>query len=99
MIVKKWQTRNEAGGLEFFKTKDEAWKKANEDKTIWKVSGEGHRYVRQQDGTWTDEPMEKIVKETIEAYKKLRASPEQWKKFAEELEIWDEAVGDGIDSE
>lgn len=61
MTVKNWQTRSETNGLQFFEHEYEAWVEANLDQTVWKVSGPGHRYIRQPDNSWKDEPMEMVL--------------------------------------
>lgn len=99
MSVKQWQTRSETNGIRFHKSKDAAFRASWKDNTIWKISGEGHRYIRQPDGTWQDEPMDKIIKETVQAYKNLMSDPVKRDEFENELLLWDETVGDGIDSE
>lgn len=92
-----WQTRSEYNGLNSYATKEEAFRAALDDPSVWKVSGEGHRVVRQEDGSWVDEPMEEIVRRTVEKYKQLMSDPETRKAFEDELAEWDATLQDGLE--
>lgn len=98
MTVKNWQTRSETNGLQFFETESEAWAEADKDATVWKVSGPGHRYIRQRYNSWKDEPMDNIIKETVKKYKEIMSDPLKRTEFESELMLWDETVGDGLDN-
>ena len=42
---------------------------------------------------------ETILRESNEAYARLKANPTSWKKFKKELETWDQTLGDGLERE
>lgn len=57
MADKNVQTRSEEGGLNYFETFEQALEAAKKDISIWKISYEGKRLVRQEDGSWKNEPI------------------------------------------
>lgn len=64
------QTRSEVNGLVFWPTLDEAQAAADKDETIWKISYTGEdgvrvRLVRQENGSWKDEPLMDAVNEAL----------------------------------
>ena len=40
---------------------------------------------------------ETVLRETNEAYARLKADPKAWRGFKKEQEAWDSALGDGLD--
>jgi len=52
-----------------------------------------------KDGTLTDAARQELLRQTNEAYARLRDDPDAWREEEEERAAWDTTLADGMEKE